>query len=634
MKKLFIIGIIILFCFSVITVLNCYVQPAKNNLYKPTQEIDQFPIALDSSSAKTLASEAPNILFVVYDARRYDDFSLDQYGNLRHDTPFLDEFQNDAIFFSNAISPGVWTFPVHAAFFTGLRIFDLQVDYFQESKSKLPKNLPTLAGILRKFGYLTLAYPDHPYFYSGHVSNSLIKDFDYFNAIMNFRDYASLTNVGTNDGEVVKRFTLPKNSFKFSDETLNTIKKFNAKQIVLDVDNVADLDPETDIYLPKLWPLFSKSEYFYNRYQKEFDDYILIKENHDKPVFIFLNLHMCTIAIPDEKLWCDWRLLLLMTNAKKRNISLSLPEANEPFEEFYERNIKKLDLRFSRKGIISDRYIFDYTYDKQIFDNRFYDCNFQAMVNYLKDNNLLANTITIVTSDHGFSFSEHGETCYAHGGARPFDHSNVKIPLIIKFPVHSEYYQFHGIYKNRVSALDIYYTILHCSIGEDLYEKTEAARGKSLLKRISDDDYEQFIMSETSTWPYGYFHKPWTQGEMLAIYHGDYKFIHGDRMALSLGNFSKMSAKDAIRQLPHLLNPTNIFAKNTFVVSHLFNLKEDPFEQNNLIGTRKELEYLFLEKYDSYLKDRYDISYLVEPGLNVEFSKEALETLRSLGYIE
>lgn len=618
----------------IVALLNYFHCPSKRNIYIPPKKIDKFPIILKFSKLKVLPMEAPNILFVVYDARRFDDFSLDTFGNLRHDTPFLNEFKKDAIFFIDAISPGVWTFPVHSAYFTGLRIFDLKTDINQKNYSKLPKQIPTLARIFKRFGYLTVAYPDHPYFYSGYVNNSLIKDFDYFNVIMNFKDYASKTNVGTKGRKVIESHTIPKNSFKFSDEVIRRLKKFNAKKIVFNVENSANLDPESGVFFPKLWPLFSKSKYFYNRYQREFDDYIFTKEHYDKPKFIFFNLHMCTIAIPDEKLFYDWCLLLLMINAQKKNMPIILPEEKESFKSFYIKNIKRLDLRYKRKGKISNRYIFVRRYDKHIFDNRFYDCNFQAIINYLKGRNLFDNTITIVTSDHGLSFAEHGEKYHTHGGARPFDYSNVKVPLIIKFPENSKFYKYHGRYKDRVSTLDIFYTILHCSIGDGLYETTEVARGKSLLKRISEDDYEQFIISESSTQPKKYFYKPWSRGEMIAIYNGNYKFIHGDRMSHVLGKKSMTQIRDTSRKFLHLLYSNNIFLRREFKISYLFNLKEDPYEQNNLIGRRKNLENLFSRRYIFYLNDRYDISGLTRPARDVKYSKKTLKTLRTLGYIE
>src|SRR5512138_409682 len=70
----------------------------------------------------------PNVLLVVYDARRRDDFSFGPFGNRRGDTPFLAELAERSIFFEDAVAPGVWTVPVHASMFTGLSVCELGID--------------------------------------------------------------------------------------------------------------------------------------------------------------------------------------------------------------------------------------------------------------------------------------------------------------------------------------------------------------------------------------------------------------------------------------------------------------------------------------------------------------------------
>ncbi len=59
-----------------------------------------------------------NVLFVVWDTTRADRMSLYGYG--RPTTPKLDAWAKDAVVFERATSPAIWTLPAHAALFTGL----------------------------------------------------------------------------------------------------------------------------------------------------------------------------------------------------------------------------------------------------------------------------------------------------------------------------------------------------------------------------------------------------------------------------------------------------------------------------------------------------------------------------------
>jgi arylsulfatase A-like enzyme len=62
--------------------------------------------------------EGPNVLIVLWDTARADRMSV--YGHDRPTTPKLAEFAAEAAVFEHAISPGMWTLPTHASFFTGL----------------------------------------------------------------------------------------------------------------------------------------------------------------------------------------------------------------------------------------------------------------------------------------------------------------------------------------------------------------------------------------------------------------------------------------------------------------------------------------------------------------------------------
>src|SRR5262245_47771823 len=142
-------------------------------------------------------AQRPNLLLVVYDARRRDDFSLGPFGNDRSDTPFLEEFsRTDALSFEDAVSPGCWTVPVHAAIFSGLSVCQLGIDIYNAGFTGFGTHFRSLAEILALAGYHTVAYADHPYFYSANRETTLIRGFEHFNVVTDFKRYGTQTNVG------------------------------------------------------------------------------------------------------------------------------------------------------------------------------------------------------------------------------------------------------------------------------------------------------------------------------------------------------------------------------------------------------------------------------------------------------
>ncbi len=86
----------------------------------------------------------PNILWITVDACRKDMF---------YDLPFIKELAKKSIVFENAFANAPWTLPSVASMFTGL--YPSQHGALNE-KTKLKKNVKTIAEILREKGYETI----------------------------------------------------------------------------------------------------------------------------------------------------------------------------------------------------------------------------------------------------------------------------------------------------------------------------------------------------------------------------------------------------------------------------------------------------------------------------------------------
>ncbi len=92
------------------------------------------------------------VVFVVADAMRADAMGV--YGAPEDATPNIDAFAKDAVVFTEAWTPSTWTRPAVASILTGQYPAVHKTMY---KSDRLPASLPTLAGMLRGYGYATVA---------------------------------------------------------------------------------------------------------------------------------------------------------------------------------------------------------------------------------------------------------------------------------------------------------------------------------------------------------------------------------------------------------------------------------------------------------------------------------------------
>jgi len=104
------------------------------------------------------AEGPPNIVLIVWDTVRADRMSL--YGYDRPTTPFLDKWADGARVFDNCLSVAPTTVPAHASMFTGLMPGEHRTD---NTYSRLPDQLTTVAELLMEKGYQTYLYSANPF---------------------------------------------------------------------------------------------------------------------------------------------------------------------------------------------------------------------------------------------------------------------------------------------------------------------------------------------------------------------------------------------------------------------------------------------------------------------------------------
>lgn len=106
----------------------------------------------------------PNFLLISIDSLRHDFCSfLNENENTMR---FLEEFSKQSTVYEHAISPSVWTLPVHTSIFTGLYPAEHQVN---DGETILGDH-PTFAELLRDAGYETRSFTHNDWFRTAEMA--------------------------------------------------------------------------------------------------------------------------------------------------------------------------------------------------------------------------------------------------------------------------------------------------------------------------------------------------------------------------------------------------------------------------------------------------------------------------------
>ena len=117
-------------------------------------------------------AERPLILLISVDTLRPDRLAL--YGAERPTAPHLSRLAGDGVTFETALAPAPWTIPSHASLFTSTFPYVHATTGF----TKIPRQLPTLAEVLKAADVETLAVIDHPWL----ARSDFRRGFDRFDA--------------------------------------------------------------------------------------------------------------------------------------------------------------------------------------------------------------------------------------------------------------------------------------------------------------------------------------------------------------------------------------------------------------------------------------------------------------------
>jgi arylsulfatase A-like enzyme len=434
--------------------------------------------------------EKPNILILVLDALRTQNMSL--YGYNKKTTPNLEKISKEATLYKNTIASSYWTLPSTASLFTGTYT---STHYLIKNGDKLSQKFVTLPEYLNKKGYDCYGLSPNPFVskYSKLDRGFHIFDDFYENSIKH--KINSLTNnfFEGNSGE---------NKNQVANTLFNKISKNYAYK--------------------KLYWYFTG---FFDKFATSINnkiEYYLKNRDRNKPFFLYA--HYTETHTP----------YVIPRKYREKffeNTDLKPWDINQDHFDYYINDSTITQEQFSTLRSIYDGAI-------NYLDNKVFE-----IYDFLENNNLIDNTMLIITSDHGDQLGEKGLFFHVFS---LYD-TLIKIPLIIKY---NENYDTKKIEEKLAQNTDIFPTIAYM-LKDDEIELNKQFQGNNLL----NDENEKrgnYAISE--------LYKPF-----------------GPRLIKSRDKLKKYDKKLlAIRND----NKKYIFSSNG--MNELYEIKNDVFEERNI----------------------------------------------------
>lgn len=411
---------------------------------------------IKKQSVNSSEKKLPNIILVIMDALTARDMQL--YGYHRPTTPFISKWAKNAIVFTRAYSSSNWTTPSMMSIMTGQRPWTHGVWYmaYYNPVDNYENNLPKL---LKEYGYNLYSFVQNP--------------------------YAHPTVLGIDNIFQVKN---PSYKFSIPSGLSDRIKIFFIDRPIV-AEWVLQIRPFSRIlkyFTPTQYSTTKPSEIVYN----SFLEYL----SHHKKQPFFAWLHVWP---PHEFYLPPKPYKGIFGDSEKFDTDKEQHESGLLYREYEPERQKDVDLLRKR-------------YDEFIL---YSDKQFELFLSRLTDMIDMSNTIIILTSDHGESFS-HGYQ--AHLGPHLYEQL-VHVPLIIKIPMGTNV----KVIDIPVEQIDIAPTILDL-VGIPIPSWME---GRSLVPLFKGKTLKPRPIFSMQLIKNRIFGRPITKGT-IAIWDGNYKFIY------------------------------------------------------------------------------------------------------------
>ncbi|MBV6640645.1 MAG: sulfatase [Cyclobacteriaceae bacterium] len=424
-------------------------------MYRIHQLLISLIIALTSLGCDSVDKQKPNIIFILSDDHRWDAIGFKDHPFLK--TPHLDKMAEGGVVFENAFVTTSLCSPSRASILTGLYTHNHGV---VDNYHPVSADLTFFPQMLQKGGYETA------FIGKWHMGDSdePQRGFDHWVA---FRGQGSYYPDGHGTTRVV-----PQTSY----EGYNVNGEYRKAQQKYITDELTD--------------------YALN--------WLDAREQNDNPFFLYIS-HKAVHSdfVPRDK-----------DKGKYQHEHWELPATFQIDHDQKGKPKWLQDQRNSRHGV-------DYGYNLDSFNVESYykrycealiavDDNIGRVFNYLKENNLLSNTLVVYMGDNGFQFGDHGlidkRTAYE---------ASIRVPLLMHYP---EQLMAGSAVSEMVANIDIGPTFLEAA-GIKPFQKMD---GESFWRLAKGDKipWRKYLQYEYY-WEWNYPQTP----TIFALRGEKYKYI-------------------------------------------------------------------------------------------------------------
>ena len=426
--------------------------------------------------------DKPNVILITMDTTRADHLSC--YGYHRKTTPYLDQFAQESVLFTNAYAPSSWTLPSHASIFTGMYPAKhgsrVNADFTRYLLDRYGNALKGSTGID------TQGFAEQSVMYLGEENITLAE-------LLSAEGYAT---AGIISGPwCLKKFGLAQ-GFEFYDETLYN-PDYDATYFAL-FKIIGIFTSPLDLVTRYGIVNWGKTAFQVNEVAISW-----LKRNYTRPFLLFLNYydphHHYSPPVPFDRIFFDGDTTIIE--------GFKNPEGTLGMIKGQRRLIHAV---MSQEHTLSpaEKDLLVSLYDGEI---RYLDHYLNNLFETLKKLNIYDNSMIIVTSDHGELFGNHG--IMTHGFS--LYEEELKIPLIIKYPSSKP---LTGVMADSASLVDVLPTVvstLGLSLPEGVQGKTLPAKNRPIIAE-SYNNWRKILL-------YGNrFNR-----DLRVIFEGSFKYIWG-----------------------------------------------------------------------------------------------------------
>jgi len=521
----------------------------------------------------------PNIVFIILDTHRFDRISA--YGYHRNTTPNLDDFGRQATVFENGISTAQWTIPSHAAMFTGEYPTTHQT---LQAHHRLDGRIKTIATHLSEHGYKTVGFCNNPLV--GILDNGLRQGFQTF----------------YNYGGAIP--SVPRSSSRLP-QPIDRAWEWYTQQLRKLSYPIQNAFAHSDFLFqlslhPFFVPLWSKLANFKGNTVRSLQDTLEflrnIHQNHsDQPHFTFINLMEPHLPYSPPDTFVNQYAPYFKEDREVRDFM-----RNYNSQAF--RWLLPLKERFKKmeSAILNDMYDAEVAYQDHLLS---------PVLEFLTQENVAENTLTIIAGDHGEGLGEHDFMGHSFVAYQELVH----VPMMVKFPAEAGAGERIA---EPVSTRRIFHTVLDTAAVQVHETETQPAinvKQLSLLRTVQGHDPEHELVFAEAYAPNTFLSMMETHTPQLI----DSFYCRLNRRAVVQGQ-QKLVRIDGVQD-------------------ELFNLFTDPLELDNLIAHDPDTAGKLAGKLDAFMMQalaRRPDTWQAHHNLNLEEDENLMNQLRALGYIE